>query len=94
MTLWSPSVRDRLFGAIFVVLASGAPAATTWLVRQGSCQRPVSTCPACIEYFKDGDQVPGRLCTLHRGSVTQQVRRAVEGFFSGLGGRIGRIFGR
>ena len=44
------------------------------------------------EYFKDGDQVPGRLCPIHQGTIKQRVRRAMEGFFSGLGKKIGRIF--
>jgi 1A family penicillin-binding protein len=54
--------------------------------------RPVEGCPVYTEYFKEGDQVPGRLCPIHQGSIKQRVRRAVEGFFSGLGKRIGRIF--
>ena len=54
--------------------------------------RPVDGCPTYDEYFKEGDSVPGRLCTLHQGSVKQRVRRAVEGFVTGLGRRIGRIF--
>jgi hypothetical protein len=29
---------------------------------------------------------------VHKGSIKQRVRRAVEGLFSGLGKRIGRIF--
>jgi penicillin-binding protein 1A len=56
--------------------------------------RPVEGCPIYTEYFKEGDQVPGRLCPIHQGSMKQRVRRAVEGFFSGLGKRIGRIFSR
>jgi len=51
--------------------------------------RPVEDCPEYTEYFKPGDQVPGRLCPLHKGSIKQRVRRAVEGFFSGLGRRLG-----
>jgi len=53
--------------------------------------RAVAGCPAYVEYFKEGDRVPGR-CTVHRGTLEQQVRRSVEGFFKGLGRRIGRIF--
>jgi penicillin-binding protein 1A len=56
--------------------------------------RPVEDCPVYTEYFKEGDQVPGRLCPLHKGTIKQRVRRAVEGFFSGLGKRIGRVFSR
>ncbi len=54
--------------------------------------KPVEGCPTYNEYFKDGDQVPGRLCPIHQGTIKQRVRRVMEGFFSGLGKRIGRIF--
>jgi hypothetical protein len=54
--------------------------------------RPVEGCPVYTEYFKQDDPVPGRLCTLHEGSVKQRVRRAVEGFLSGVGRRIRGIF--
>ena len=54
--------------------------------------RPVEGCPTYTEYFKDGDDVPGRLCPLHHGSIKQRVRRAIEGVFSGLGKRIKGIF--
>jgi 1A family penicillin-binding protein len=57
-----------------------------------SYMRPVEGCPVYTEYFKEHDPIPGRLCPIHQGSVKQRVRRAVEGFFSGLGKRIGRIF--
>lgn len=57
-----------------------------------SYQRPVEGCPTYREFFKAQDQVPGRLCQVHKGSVKQQVRRAVEGFFSGLGRRIAGVF--
>ena len=54
--------------------------------------QPVEECPTYTEYFKDGDQVPTRLCPLHQGTVKQQIRRAVEGFFSGLGRKLKGIF--
>lgn len=50
--------------------------------------RPVDGCPEYEEYFKPGDQVPGRLCPIHTGSIKQRVRRTLEGFFSGVGRRI------
>ena len=56
--------------------------------------RPVEGCPTYTEYFKEGDEVPGRLCQIHQGSIKQRVRRAVEGFLSGVGKRIGRILSR
>jgi len=53
-----------------------------------SYQRPVEGCPVYTEYLKDGDDTPGRLCTVHQGSIKQQIRRGLEGFFSGLGKKI------
>ncbi len=54
--------------------------------------RPLEGCPTYTEYFKPDDGVPGRLCTLHQGTVKQRVRRAVEGFINNLGRRIRGIF--
>ena len=53
-----------------------------------SYQRPVEGCPTYVEYLKEGDETPGRLCTIHKGSIKQRVRRAVEGFLSGLGRKL------
>jgi len=57
-----------------------------------SYMRPVEGCPIYTEYFKEGDDVPGRLCPVHQGSVKQRVRRAIEGIFSGLGKKIKAVF--
>ena len=57
-----------------------------------SYQRPVEGCPTYTEYFKPDDTVPGKLCPIHQGTIKQQVRRAIEGFFSGVGKRIRGIF--
>lgn len=54
--------------------------------------RPVEGCPVYTEYLKEGDDAPGRLCPLHEGSIKQQIRRAVEGLFSGLGKKLKGIF--
>ena len=54
--------------------------------------RPVEECPVYIEYFKENDDVPSRLCPLHRGTVKQRVRRVFEGILSGLGRKIKGIF--
>ena len=56
-----------------------------------SYQRPVDGCPTYSEYLKEGDDAPGRLCTIHKGSIKQRVRRGVEGFFSGLGKKLKEI---
>ena len=53
--------------------------------------RPVEGCDTYLEYFKEGDNVPGRLCPVHQGTIKQRVRRAVEGFLSTLGRRIREI---
>jgi penicillin-binding protein 1A len=57
-------------------------------------ERPVEQCPVYTEYFKSGDSVPGRLCTVHRATLEQRIERAVEGFFSGVGKKIKGIFKR
>jgi 1A family penicillin-binding protein len=54
--------------------------------------KPVEECPTYTEYFKQGDSVPSRLCPIHKGSVKQQIRRAVQGFFVGLGRKLKGIF--
>ncbi len=54
--------------------------------------RPVEECPTYIEYFKENDDVPSRLCPIHRGTVKQRVRRVFEGILSGLGRKIRGIF--
>lgn len=48
--------------------------------------RPVEECPTYTEYLKEDDDTPGRLCTIHRGSLKQRVRRAFEGLFGKLKG--------
>lgn len=57
-----------------------------------SYQRPVAGCPIYTEYFKDGDEVPSRLCTLHQGTVRQRVTRTVQGWWSEAGRRVRGIF--
>jgi len=54
--------------------------------------RPVEECPVYTEYFKDGDDIPTRLCPIHQGTVKQQLRRAMQGFFNGLGKKLRGIF--
>jgi len=54
--------------------------------------KPVDGCPVYSEFFKEGDQIPDRLCTLHRGSIRQRVTRTIEGWFAEAGRRIRGIF--
>jgi membrane carboxypeptidase/penicillin-binding protein len=54
--------------------------------------RPVEGCPVYVEHFKENDDVPSRLCTVHRGTVKQRVTRAIEGVLSGLGRKLKGIF--
>ncbi|PYR76644.1 MAG: penicillin-binding protein [Acidobacteria bacterium] len=54
--------------------------------------RPVEGCPTYTEYFKEGDDVPSRLCPLHQGSVKQEIKRAVQGFFGAIGRKLRGIF--
>ena len=54
--------------------------------------KPVDGCPLYTEYFKEGDDIPGRLCTLHPGSVRQRVTRTVQGWAAEIGRRVRGIF--
>jgi len=56
--------------------------------------KPVGGCPTYTEYFKDGDQVPTRLCPIHQGTLKQQATRAIQGLFRSLGSRIAGLFHR
>jgi hypothetical protein len=53
--------------------------------------RPVRDCPSYQEFFKDGDPIPDRLCSLHQGTFKQAARRAVQGFLDTV---VRRLFGR
>ena len=59
-----------------------------------SYRRPVEGCPTYVEYFKDGDDLPARLCPLHEGSLKQRARRAIESVFGAIGRGIRGIFRR
>jgi penicillin-binding protein 1A len=50
--------------------------------------RPVDGCPTYVEYFKEGDDVPRRLCPVHEGSLKQLAKRTVQRWLAGLGRRI------
>ena len=55
-------------------------------------RKPVDGCPLYTEFLKDGDEAPGRLCTLHPGSIRQRVTRTVEGWMAEMGRRVRGIF--
>jgi penicillin-binding protein 1A len=54
--------------------------------------RPVEGCPTYVEYLKKGDDAPGRLCPVHRGSFKQEARRTIDGVLDDLGRKLRRIF--
>jgi len=56
--------------------------------------RPVEGCPTYTEYFKEGDDIPSRLCTIHQGTIKQRVQRAVQGIFGAIGKGLKGIFKR
>ena len=53
---------------------------------------PVDGCPTYIEYFKDGDEIPTRLCPIHQGNLKQRAERAMQGVFGAIGRGIMGIF--
>jgi len=54
--------------------------------------KPVDGCPLYTEFFKEGDDVPGRLCALHPGSIRQRVTRTMQGWMEEMGRRVRGIF--
>jgi membrane carboxypeptidase/penicillin-binding protein len=56
--------------------------------------RPVDGCPTYVEYFKDGDAIPSRLCTIHQGNIKQRAERAIQGIFGAIGRGLKGIFRR
>jgi 1A family penicillin-binding protein len=56
--------------------------------------RPVEGCPTYVEYFKENDDIPSRLCTIHQGTIKQRVQRAVQGIFGAIGRGLKGIFSK
>lgn len=56
--------------------------------------KPVDGCPRYAEYFKEGDDIPSRLCPVHSGSFEQAATRVVQNVFRSIGRGIASIFGR
>jgi penicillin-binding protein 1A len=54
--------------------------------------KPVDGCPIYTEYFKRGDDIPDRLCTLHQGTIRQRLSRTVQAWLSEAGRRVRAIF--
>jgi penicillin-binding protein 1A len=54
--------------------------------------RPVEGCPTYVEYLKEGDEPPRRLCPIHHGSFKQEARRTIDGVLDDLGRKLRRIF--
>ena len=72
--------------------SSGRPACTKKRSVRSVYRQPVDGCPLYTEYFKEGDEVPGGLCPLHRGTIRQRVARTVEGWVAEVGRRVRDVF--
>jgi 1A family penicillin-binding protein len=57
-----------------------------------SYHRPLDDCPTYMEYFKQGDEIPTKLCPVHSGSLKQRAQRAVQGVLGAIGRGIRDIF--
>lgn len=68
--------------------------APTTLIPVELCQisylRPVQHCPTYVEYLKESDDRPSRLCNLHEGNLKQEMKRAVEGLLDKLKRRVSK----
>jgi penicillin-binding protein 1A len=49
-------------------------------------RRASAECPAYVEYFKPGDEVPEGSCPLHRGALRQRVGRTIGGLWEKIRG--------
>jgi 1A family penicillin-binding protein len=56
--------------------------------------RPLEGCPTYVEYFKEDDAVPRRMCPLHQGSLKEEARRALGEVLGALGRRLRRFLER
>ena len=56
--------------------------------------KPVQGCPSYAEYFKEGDEIPGRLCPVHEGTIKQSAARAVQKAVRAIGSKIAGLFRR
>ena len=56
--------------------------------------RPLEGCPTYVEYFKEDDGMPSRMCPLHEGNLKEEARRALGEVLGALGRRLRRIFER
>jgi len=54
--------------------------------------RPVENCPTYVEYFKEGDEIPSRLCPIHRGNFKQEARKVLNDVLSSIGRKLRGIF--
>jgi membrane carboxypeptidase/penicillin-binding protein len=54
--------------------------------------RPVEGCPTYVEYLKESNSKPSRLCPIHEGNLKQELKRAVQGFLDKLRRRIFKLF--
>jgi 1A family penicillin-binding protein len=54
--------------------------------------QPVDGCPLYTELFKEGDDLPGEMCPIHRGSIRQRVARTIQGWAQEIGRRVRDIF--
>lgn len=69
-----------------------APAPPPTLVSVELCQvsyfRPVDHCPTYVEYLRESDSRPNRLCGLHEGTLKEELKRAVQGLLDKLRRRV------
>ena len=56
--------------------------------------RAVDGCPLYTEYFKTGDDMPARLCTIHEGTFKQAATRVFQSVVRTVGERIAGLFRR
>lgn len=56
--------------------------------------KPVEGCPSYVEHFKNGDDIPTRLCPVHEGTLKEAATRVVQHAFKAFGSKIAGLFRR
>jgi len=93
LPIWADFMRRtaRQLPAVAIVPPSDLHGEELCLV---SYLHPVEGCPTYTEYFKEGDDVPTQLCTIHQGNLKQRAQRAIQSAIGALGRAIKGIFTR
>lgn len=91
LPIWSEFMRRTARRLPGEAIAPPAGLRTAELCRV-SYLKALDGCPGYTEYFKEGDDIPSRLCPVHEGTLKQETQRAVQSLLGAIGRGIRGIF--